>query len=148
MTNKNYVERFEQAGGIIINKMFWIAGSFESSEFKDMLTDDMSIREWTEMLPEIDVKQLEEYIDEDNAMQIFADYSKFGFIAETHYPEHYNFSYKAGKIIGCSVSNGSCSIDYVYGETIEELMKKIEVVAEENYQRCLLKDKKKAKSKV
>lgn len=86
MKNKDYVERFEQAG-MIIHKMFWIAGSCESDDLKDMLME-MRIRDYEKLIPDIDVESLEGYLDDETPIQIFADNDMWGFIAETRYSHH------------------------------------------------------------
>jgi hypothetical protein len=141
--NRKYLDQFEQAG-IVIHKMFWIAGSFESDELKDVLTDDMNARYWAYIIPGVDMEIVDAYLDEDRPNQIFFDYGKFGFLAETRYAERSKFSFdKSGMVTGCSISGGIQSIDFVYGETIEQLAVNILKAAEENLQRCIKNDKKK-----
>lgn len=146
MTNKKYVDRFEQAG-IIIHKMFWIAGSYESEDLKEMLME-IDGGAYERLIPDFNIESLESYLDDETPVQLFADNDLWGFIAETRYPNRYDFKYnKKGEVFGYSILQGVQTIDYVYGETIEELCKSIEKKAEENYRRCLVKDQKKAKSK-
>lgn len=149
MTNKEAVEKFENANSIVINKMFWLAGGLESSDLKEMVEDDMSGKDWERAFPDMEVKHIDEYINSSDAMQLFCDYNKFGFLAQLHYPRHYGFRYNdKGEVSSCAVSGGIYTIEYAYGETIEELMKVIEKIAEENYQDDIKSDKKKAKKKI
>ena len=142
MTNKNYVDKFEQAG-IIIHKMFWIAGSYESDDLKDMLME-IEVRDYEKLIPGVNIESLEGYLEDEIPVQIFADHDLWGLIVETRYPNQYDFKFdEKGEVLGNAVSSAIQTIDYVYGETLEELCSNIEKIAEENYQHCLLKDKKK-----
>lgn len=143
MTNKKYVDRFEQAG-IILHKMFWIAGSYESEDLKEMLME-LSDANYEKLIPNVNTESLESYLDDETPAQILCDNDMWGFIAELRYPKRYNFQYENDQIAGFSISMGIQTVDYAYGETIEELYKNIELVAEENYQRCIANDKKKSK---
>jgi hypothetical protein len=148
MTNKEAVELFDEAHGIKINKMFWIAGCWESSDLKEMVEEDMSDRNWARTFPDIPVESFREYLNMREGPQIFVDYRKFGFLVELHFPHHYDFTFaKDGTVRRCAVSGGIHTIDYAYGETIEELMTKIKEVAEINYQDDIKNDKKKQKKK-
>ena len=142
MTNKNYVDKFEQAG-IIIHKMFWIAGSYESDDLKDMLME-IEVRDYEKLIPGVNIESIDGYLEDEIPVQIFADHDLWGFVAETRYPKRCDFKYNGkGEVISGQILQWSQMIDYVYGETLEELCSNIEKVAEENYQHCLLKDKKK-----
>lgn len=148
MTNREAVERFDgYVHGTFINKLFWIAGSFDSSDFKDFL-EEMQDNDWKDCLPEIaKSKYFKEYQKDNEMGQALVDNNKFGFIAELHHPECKNFSYQKSKIVSCSVSSGCCRISYVYAETIEELMSNIEKSADKIYKEYVAKDKKKVVAK-
>lgn len=145
MKNSDYVNRFNQAG-IIIHRMFWIAGSYESDDLKEMIMD-IDIEDYEKIIPNVDIESLESYLEDEIPVQIFADNNLWGFIAETRYPRPYDFVYdKKGRLLGNSVSKGIQTVDYVYGETIEELYVNIEKAAKENYKYCLDKEESKLKS--
>jgi hypothetical protein len=148
MTNNKAVSRFDGCThSAFINKLFWIAGAFESRDFKEFL-DDMNDTDWKTALPEIEKsKHYKNYRKEREMGQALVDFRKFGFLAELHHPEHHSFLYDKGKPIGSSVSMGVCRISVVYGETREELLAAIEQAAEKIYKEYVAADKKKKKTK-
>lgn len=132
MTNLEAVERFDQAHGAKIERLYWIAGSMDNSDFKDLVSDDFTDEDWKSIFPEI-VKggHLKEYRKDKEEMQAFCDYRKFGFLAEIHVPEASGFKFKndSKKPWAWSVNGGICKIRYAYAETTDELMSKIEIEA-------------------
>src|SRR4051812_15696446 len=98
MTNREAVERFDTAHGIKINKMFWVAGCLESSDFKEMVTEDMSHKDLSELFPDLPPDAPYEYMKDDEATQLFVDYNKLGFLVELHFPYHYGFHYKKEEV--------------------------------------------------
>lgn len=147
MDNKEAVERFDQAHGAKIEKLFWIAAAMGSSDFKEFmeyLQDD----DWQELFPEIhDSEYFQEYIDDGDEMQALVDFGMFGLIAEVHLPECRNFHYKDGKPVGWSVHHSVCRIRYIYAETLEGLMAQVEKVSGEEFQKFIEKDHKKKVAK-
>lgn len=148
MTNKDAVGHFDQSThSAFINKLFWVAGSFDNSDFKEFV-DDMNDSDWKNALPEIaKSKHYKHYRKEREMGQALVDYKKFGFLAEIHHPEHHSFIYQKGKPIASSVSMGVCRISVVYGETREELLAAIEQSAEKIYKEYIAADKKRLKTK-
>lgn len=147
MTNKEATERFDgYTNGTYINKMFWIAGSFENSDFKEFL-EEMDDSDWDDCLPDIrNSKYYKDYQKDREMGQALVDHNKFGLIAELYHPKCHNFSRdKEGKIQSCSVSMGNCRISYVYAETLEELMLCIEKAADKIYEEYVKDDNKKNK---
>ena len=147
MTNKKAVERFDgYTHGTFINKLFWIAGSFDNSDFKEFL-EEIGDNGWEGCLPEIRNSEFYKSYQEDNEMgQALIDHGKFGLIAELYHPECSDFKYDdKGKVRSCQVSRGCCRISYVYAENMEDLMAEIEKSADKIYQEYITKDKKKGK---
>ena len=145
MTNREAIQRFDgQVHSTFINKLFWIAGSFENSDLKDFL-EEMQEEDWENCLPEIrKSKYFKSYQKNNDFIQALIDHKKFGLIAELHHPRCHNFNYdEKGKVRGCQVSSGNCRISYVYGENQEELMSAIEKSAEKIYNEYVAEDKKK-----
>ena len=141
MKNIEAIERFEQAYCSRIDKLFWIAGSFENSELKELL-EELDDKQWKELFPEIFKSEyFEEYKDEPREALI--NFKKFGLIAEIHIPTCDKFEYKNGKPVSWSIHQGCCLVEYVYAETLEELMNKTEEKAEKVFQEFVKKDKKK-----
>ena len=59
-SNKEALERIEQAHGAKIEKMFWIAGSLDSSDLRDLI-EEMDDKAFKKCFPEIfNSKYLEE----------------------------------------------------------------------------------------
>ncbi len=129
-----------------INKLFWIAGSFENSDFKELL-EEMQDNDWKHCLPEIrKSKFYKEYQKDKEMAQALVDHNKFGLIAELHHPKCHSFYYnEKGNIQSCSVSLGSCRISYVYAEDLKGLMEAIEKSADKIYKEYVSNDKKNKK---
>ena len=146
MTNVEAVERFDQAHGTKIDKLFWIAGSLGSSnDLKDLL-EDMSDKDFKRCFPEIYKSEyFKEYREDQQLEEALVDFSKFGLLAEVHVPEASNFKYKDGKPVSWSVHGGICQVEYVYAENLEELMTEIEKVSEKVFREHVKEDKKKIK---
>jgi len=142
MTNFEAVERFDQAHGAKIERLFWIAGSMDNSDFKDLI-EEMEDKDWQKLFPEIHKSEyFQEYLDDDEALQALVDFRKFGLIAEIHLPECDNFRYKKDKPVSWSVHGGICRIEYVYAETLEDLMREVEKASEKVFQEYVAKDRK------
>ncbi len=145
MTNRKATERFDgYTHGTFINKLFWIAGSHDNSDFKEMI-EEMQDSDWKDCLPEIrKSKSYKEYQKDNEMGQALVDHNKFGLIAELHHPRCYDFRYNdKGEIWSSSVSMGNCRISYVYAEDLKELMSAIEKSADKIYKEYVEKDKKK-----
>jgi hypothetical protein len=144
MTNKEAVERFSKAQDIRIEKMFWIAGSLENSELRDLM-EEISDKALKKCFPEIANSQyLKEYVNDNELVQALCDFDKYGMVAEILIPICDSFSYdKNNKPVSWSSSAGSCRIDYVYSDTLEGLMIEIEKSGEEHFKEFLKSDKKK-----
>lgn len=145
MTNREATTRFDgYTHGTFINKLFWIAGSFDNSDFKDFL-EEMQDNDWKDCLPEIAKSEYYKEYQKDREMgQALIDFNKFGLIAELHHPKCHNFRYdEKGKITGCQISMGNCRISYVYAENLEDLMSAIEKSADKIYKEYVSSEKKK-----
>ena len=68
-SNKEALERIEQAHGAKIDKMFWIAGSLESRDLKDLI-EEMDDKAFKKCFPTLaDCPYLEEYRNDDEILQ-------------------------------------------------------------------------------
>lgn len=145
MTNKEALERFDQAHDARIEKMFWIAGSLQNRDLKDMI-EEMDDKAFKRCFPEIaSSPYFEEYKNDDDLMQAMVDKNKFGIIAEILIPIARAFNYdKKGSPTSWTTS-GSFRPDYVYAETLEGLMGEIEKLAGVHFKTFLDDDKKKMK---
>ena len=141
MKNREMAERFQQAHCARIERLFWIAGSLESSDLKELL-EDLEDKDWNGLFPEIyKSKNFDEQRSE--PLQALLDYDRIGLIAQIDIPECSRFIYKNKKPVSWSVHPGICRIEYVYAETLEELMTNIEKAANKVFQEYLKKDKEK-----
>jgi len=143
-SNKEAVERLEQAHGAKIEKMFWIAGSLENSDLRDLI-EEMDDKAFKKCFPEIaNSPYLEEYRNDNEHVQALVDYDKFGLVAEILIPIAKDFIYdKNGKPVSWSSSGGHCRVDYVYGETLDLLLAEMEKSGETHFKDFLKDDKKK-----
>lgn len=140
MTNIEAVKRFDKSHSVRIAKLFWIAGSLSDSDLEDFLQelDDEYFNKW---FPDSDY--LNQYRDDNQLVQAFVDFNKFGLIAEINIPKADNFKYERGKPVSWSVHEGNCRVEYVYAETLELLMDEIEKTSDSVFQEYIKKDKKK-----
>ena len=143
-SNKEAVERLEQAHGAKIEKLFWIAGSLENSDLRDLI-EEMDDKSLQKCFPEIaNSKYLEEYRNDNQLVQALVDFDKFGLVAEILIPIAKDFSYdKKGKPVSWSSSGGHCRVDYVYAETLDLLLAEMEKSGETHFKEFLKDDKKK-----
>jgi hypothetical protein len=143
MTNKEAVERFDgYTSSSYINKLFWIAGSFENMDFKDFLAE-MDKNNWKSCLPEIgNSKYFKDYQENNEMGQALIDHDKFGLIAEILHPKHYTnaHAHRTSRYFTFAITE--IRISYVYAETLEELMLAIEKSSEKIYREYVSKDKK------
>jgi hypothetical protein len=144
MSNKKVVERFEQAQGAKIEKLFWIAGSLEHCDLKDLI-EEMSDEAFENCFPEVfNSPYFEEYRDEGELLQALVDKDKLGLVAEILIPIAKNFSYdQDGNVSSWSSSSGYCQVDYVYGDTLELLLVEVEKSADKHFKYFLENDKNK-----
>jgi len=149
MKNIEALERIEQAKGAKIEKLIWIAGSFESSELTDLLSE-LDDDRWKKLFPEIFESQFfeEARSDIEWMKDSLLDFKKLGLIAEINIPTCDCFSYTNGKPTSWCSHPGICRIEYIYAESLEDLMSEIEKVAEKLFQEYVRADKKKLKKKV
>lgn len=139
--NIEAVERIEQSHGAKIERLFWIAGSLSNNDFDEVLSG-MTDEEFQGCFPEIyQSEYYEEYKEENQLGQALVDYKKFGLLAEVHIPEAYNFKYNNEKLVSWAIHGGVCLIEYVYAESLEELLEQIEKAGDKVFQECLAKAK-------
>jgi hypothetical protein len=143
-SNKEAVERLEQAHGAKIEKMFWIAGSLDNSDLRDLI-EEMDDKAFKKCFPEIaNSPYLEKYRNDNELIQALVDNDKFGLVAEILIPIAKDFSYdKKGKPVSWSSSGGHCRVDYVYAETLDLLLAEMEKSGETHFKDFLKDDKKK-----
>jgi len=141
MTNVEAVNRFSQAHGAKIENLFWIAGAMENDDFKQLI-DDLGESHWASLFPDIyNSGSFQEYVTDEDVLQMLLDFNKYGLIAEILLPTCDNFKYDGDKPVSWSVKHWNCRVAYVYAETMEELLTEIEIVAETTFQEYMTKDR-------
>ena len=145
MKNRDAVERFDQAYGAKIEKLYWVAGSLEDRELNDFI-NEMEEKDFEECFPEIfKSEHYQQYQDDDELLQALVDFNKFGLLAYVLFPECKNFTFKEGreKPVSWSSSAGVCRVAFCYGENREELLKSIEKKSKEIFQEYVQEHKSK-----
>ena len=138
MKTPNFLDRFEEANGAKIEKMFWIAGSLESGDLKWFI-DEMQDEDIKKCFPKLTVT---EYEDTSDLLYAIIDKGYHGLVAEIQVPEARNFTYgKDGEPNGWGVFNGVSRIGYAYGENLEELMVQVEELSETIFNEYVAEDK-------
>ena len=148
MKNNKFAERFEQAGGTRIDKMFWIASSYELSDLKEMLSD-IEPEDFIKMFPEVaNLSMYEQYRQDETLVQALTDYNYWGIIVEAHVPQCDNFRFdEKGHPTSWSVHEGVCTIIHAYGETLNALIVSIEKQYKQLFKQWVAKEKKKQSKK-
>lgn len=123
-----------------IEQLFWLAGSMESSDLKDLIAD-MDDDDFQKCFPEIQLPYCED--DTTRRMELLSDANKYGLLAQVYVPEAYNFSYDGEGLKSWSLRLGICNIAYVYAETLADLLVGIEKATADIFQRYVEKDKRK-----
>lgn len=144
MTNLEFADRFDQFNSARVEQLMWIATCSEGRELEDFLAE-MNDDDLKEVFPEmVENPNFDLYRDDQEMIQLLIDYSKYGFIAKVLYPTHNDFVFdENGKVVACSVNFGRSRIGYVYAETPEELLNKIEKQSDEMLARFIQDFKKK-----
>lgn len=133
MKNKEVMQRIEQAHGFV-SKMFWVATSLEDSDLKEFI-NEMDEDSFAKTFPTVlKSEYFSNYLgpEGEGLFQAIIDHELYGFVAEVQIPKcsHFSFLEETGKPIGWSVSTGVRRIEYVYAESVEELIDAVEVVSE------------------
>lgn len=105
-----------------VEKLFWIATSYESKPLKDFLTEIYEDELFNEVF------KLNEKAEVDDPLEAIQDWNKLGFVAEVHYPVLSDFKYKDGENNPWTFSGGKghCRIEYLYEENLDNLILSIE----------------------
>ena len=136
------VDGVEQSGGYV-NRIFWVAGQLESSEFEDIL-DDLSPQDLKGLFPKTKVSEMGNW---DDFMQFVYSNNKLGFIAQCYFPHHDNFRFEKGKKepVSWSVHMGMSSVRWVYADTLEEIVVKMTKIGKSLHRAAWMKQLEKGK---
>lgn len=139
-TNLEYNQRFQDAYGANIDKLFWIAGSAENTRLENFLLE-IPDDELVELFPKLKGIKFGSRGNE-NLVDMLLNMDASGLIAEILIPEASNFSYNTdGEPKSWSIQRNISRIGYVYAESLEELMTKIEGLAEKVFDEYVAEDK-------
>lgn len=155
MNNQNFQSQIENSACESIEKMFWIAGSYESDTFREYL-EELEERDFREFFKEYNLPALEDfykYVSEeeypceeeyiDNILEFFFDNNFNGLIAEFYVPQPNNPTYdENGELSSCGFT-GARIIKKVYADSLDELAERILEVSEETFNNCLERIKEK-----
>lgn len=130
--NKYLFKKLEQAHGVTINQLGFIAAELCKERFSDVFECffELKPKEIAKVLgwkEEEEIYQwIEEEIEGETFVQFLYNHDCTGFIAECYFPEHSNFRFKEdGRFSSCSVHSGINTVFWVYAESIGELIEKI-----------------------
>jgi len=127
------VDRFEQCHCAQIRNLYWIMCQHENDDLKEMLCE-MDEKEFEQCFPGVLSNLYSANIQDDKDEIIFTLYNSgySGLLAEVEYPQMEDFTFgEDGDYISCSINGCYIRYGYVYAETKEELLQKIELQAEE-----------------
>lgn len=115
-----------------IVRLFHVASMMNTDEFQECLSE-METRDFADVLPDISIKELVEY-DEDERAELFHDRDMFGFFAQCRHNVMTNFRFKEnGRWSACS--NTCAFIEfYAYAETMEELIDKVKEISDKLFE--------------
>ncbi|NBA78592.1 hypothetical protein GOQ04_23755 [Emticicia sp. ODNR4P] len=146
--NQEAFDRFEQAYGAKIHKLYWIAGSLENSDLNDLLHDDMDDSDFEKCFPAIyHSAHFNDYKDKHEFLDALVDFRKFGLLAEVFIPKAECFIYENNKPVSWSIHEETWRIEYVYAETLSKLLLEIEKSAEKIFKEYIKADRKKTQAK-
>lgn len=141
MSNFEFIDRFQDAHGVIIDELHWIAASPESSDLKSLI-EEIDEDDLLKLFPRI--ASCSSYDDYSTTVDFLIEENYTGLVARVYVPEIRNIDYgKDGQPKAWGVFRGISRIAYAYGETLEELMQQVEARADEIFAEYIAEDKKK-----
>lgn len=133
---KAMAERFEQLPCVKISKLYWLMCQYENNELKEMLCE-MDQLEFNQCFPGVLSNPYTSRIqhDEDEIINTLSDCGFTGLFAQVEYPEMSDFQFRESEedallndtnYRSCTICSNVVRYGYVYAETKEDLLKKIE----------------------
>lgn len=120
MNYKELAERLTDEGAHI-ERLVWIDASDESDELDELLrenADDDVLQEMSVAQDAIDYAEQEGL----NTLSVITEEGVSGFCAELLIHDKQDYIFKDGKPVGYASTKSSCSIEFVYGYTLEALV--------------------------
>lgn len=131
MSNRELSDRIYQAG-FSFRTIWWVSAQWEDRGFHSFLEDVMGQHSLHDNPFGI---RFSEDLDGEGFCDELCQSLKLGFVAEVLMPERRPLRFKNGKCVAWSVYSGINTVEYVYAETIEELVSKAEASTANHYQR-------------
>lgn len=134
MNNAEAAKRlFELPGGVHFDYLFWLAGTKTSDHDLQSELEIMTHEEFLQCFPEkctLSEFEFDNYKDEGNLADYLKEREIYGFFASVNYPQCFNISLgDDGTPKSWEVTGSLSRVEYVYAETIEELLTKIEATS-------------------
>lgn len=137
-TPTEMLERFEQLNCAQIRNLFWLMCQHENNDLKEMLCE-MEKEDFDSCFPGILSNPYSANIqhDKDEILSTLFDKNFRGLLAEIEYPQMQDFDFKheddkvKGVYHSCSINGNYTKYGYVYAESKEELLTKMEAQAEQ-----------------
>lgn len=134
MNHLETLERFGQTHCSTIDKLIWIAGALESEQLHDLL-ENLDWKVWEQLFPKtLTRKEWKKAVKANELVHALIHFRRLGLVAEIHCPQLSKFRFEEGKPKAWQVNRGISSIYYVYAETLEDLLTKIEERSEAHFQ--------------
>lgn len=136
-----FFQAFEEVNDTKIEKLFWIAGMTETSDFRDFLEEycDDVIKA---VFPENEIEFDPEW-GFDELEYIFYCYKKSGLLAQVAIPVRSRFTFDGEKVTSSCYSRGHCYLEIVYADNMDDLLEQIKLASEKYYARDLERFKEK-----
>lgn len=148
--NKYLYNKIEQTNSAYFENIVFMANEMnresESESFEDF--QNLNPLEITKVLgwnnKEETLKLIKDSIKEKEFASLLFRYDITGFLAECHIPESSGFKFKKGedKPTSWSVHTGICRIEWIYAESIGELVEKLVSKSEDIFKEYYEKEKK------
>ena len=132
-TTSRMIDRFEQCHCAQIRNLYWMMCQYENDDLKEMLCE-MGKEDFEKCFPGVLSSPYNVHIqdDKDEIICSLSDAGFSGFIAEIEYPRMEAFEFgEDGDYKSCTINGSYMQYGYVYADSKEELLSKIEVQSEE-----------------
>lgn len=150
-SSERMIDRFEQLHCAQIRNLFWLMCQYENNDLKEMLCE-MDALEFDQCFPGVLKNPYTANIqhDSDEILNRLSDCGYNGLLAEVEYPEMCDFTYRTVSeddstdetdYKSCSIHGNVTHYGYVYAESKEELLAKMELQSVEMVKYWIAQDK-------
>ncbi|HRH68872.1 MAG TPA: hypothetical protein PLB89_05125 [Flavobacteriales bacterium] len=138
--NKTLAARIaEIKGSPYIDKLVWLAAQVINRDAIDLCEDIINCsnpgKRVLKTFPglENDITDTDNWDDGEQLATALADSDRLGFLAMIQIPDFHSFRFKNGKPVGWGVSGFISTVEFVYAESLDELVKLMEERAEAEF---------------